>query len=421
MINRKKILYIVGNSYIFSRKKTGGFVSSAQGVIGGFLDHGYDVDIVSDTPLPGLENNKNINYLYYKFRFLRKLFPIKSFLNYKNLISRLDDYFFKFSLKLSLTKIILKNKYEYAYLRASTTGHIAAKIIGGKIPLILEVNKPLSMTPYNKKFGLKWPSNKEEVAYNYSERTQYDKSSIITVDSELRAKWITKFVSSKYEKKILINPNAVNTKIFKPIKKIDEMKQKYSINTDSIVVGMSSSFRWYNDEKELIEIIKNCLSDNKQILFLLVIGDRFKSAEMIKLFKKLSLLKRVKILTQIPFIEMPKVLNLCDILISHFNFHNVWPHICSIKHMEYLAVGKPVVATDVGQVNFAIENGKNGILVQQSDIKSFSNAILSLAKDIELRHSMGEEGRKKATSELTWYKNIDKILRFKTNLETFGV
>ena len=86
MINRKKILYIVGNSYIFSRKKTGGFVSSAQGVIGGFLDHGYDVDIVSDTPLPGLENNKNINYLYYKFRFLRKLFPIKSFLNYKNLI-----------------------------------------------------------------------------------------------------------------------------------------------------------------------------------------------------------------------------------------------------------------------------------------------------------------------------------------------
>ena len=112
---------------------------------------------------------------------------------------------------------------------------------------------------------------------------------------------------------------------------------------------------------------------------------------------------------------MPDVLNMCDILISHFNFHGVWPHNCSIKHHEYLAVGKPVVATNVGYVNFAVEDKVHGVLVDEGDVNGFANAILQLVADKDKREIYGNNGRIKAVDELTWYRNIDNILPFLDN------
>ena len=79
-----------------------------------------------------------------------------------------------------------------------------------KIPLVLEVNKPLSMGPYNQQNGPAWPKSKSDVTVNENERIQYEVASVITVDSPLRGKWITRFVDIKYGDKMVINPNAVN-------------------------------------------------------------------------------------------------------------------------------------------------------------------------------------------------------------------
>ena len=77
----------------------------------------------------------------------------------------------------------------------------------------------------------------------------------------------------------------------------------------------------------------------------------------------------------VPFYEMPSLLNCCDILISHFNFHGKWPHNCSIKHLEYLALGKPTVATNVGEVNFTIEQNLNGILCGEETKNNLQNQL----------------------------------------------
>jgi glycosyltransferase involved in cell wall biosynthesis len=74
-------------------------------------------------------------------------------------------------------------------------------------------------------------------------------------------------------------------------------------------------------------------------------------------------------------------------------------------------VGKPVVATNAGYVNFAIENNVNGILIEEGDVKGFSDAILKLASDREMRETYGTNGRKKAVNELTWYRNVDKFVQ----------
>ena len=102
----------------------------------------------------------------------------------------------------------------------------------------------------------------------------------------------------------------------------------------------------------------------------------------------------VTLFTEVPFDDMPIYLDACDIAVSHFNFHGKWPHNCSIKHMEYLSMGKPTVATRVGEVNYAIQNGKNGYLCEEGDIDAFVSSIVSLSNSVHMRRSLGRAGRK---------------------------
>ena len=190
----------------------------------------------------------------------------------------------------------------------------------------------------------------------------------------------------------------------------------YGFTSLDIIVGMASSFRWYNDIVELFEIIKRTIKKNNRVKFLLISGDKKKANYIYSLIKKDDLSNFVKLSVEVPFSEMPNVLNICDICLSHFNFHNKWPHNCSIKHLEYLALAKPVVATDVGEVNFAIENGINGYLCKEGAIDDYVNAIDLLAKSKKLRQQLGRTGSTKAVSDLTWKKNIERILNFISNL-----
>jgi len=409
--NPDKVLYVVGHSFAFQRSKAGGFISSAKGVIDGLCEHGFVVHIVSDSLLPGVNNDQNKQYHYYDVRSLRRFIPIKTRLNVKGILTRVDSYLFKVSINKTLNRLINENKYKFIYLRASHTGQYIAEIAKKyNIPLILEVNKPLSMGPYNQRNGLAWPKQKSDVKVNHNERIQYEAATVITVDSPLRGKWITDFVDQKYGDKMVINPNAVNSDTFKPSNNDQSIRKKYSIDESKILVGMASSFRWYNDEIELCEIIKATIDKKSNILFLLIVGDKRRIKPIKNLIEKNNLGSNVKILEQVPFNEMPNVLNMCDISISHFNFHGVWPHNCSIKHLEYLAVGKPVVATKVGYVNFAVEDNVNGIMIKEGDVNGFSKAVLKLVNEKDTREIYGKNGRKKAVNELTWYKNVNKFL-----------
>ena len=69
------------------------------------------------------------------------------------------------------------------------------------------------------------------------------------------------------------------------------------------------------------------------------------------------------------------------------------------------------MATDVGYVNFAIEDNINGILVKEGDVKGFVNAILTLSNDPNKRKSLGNNGRIKAVNSLTWYENVNNFLK----------
>ena len=75
---------------------------------------------------------------------------------------------------------------------------------------------------------------------------------------------------------------------------------------------------------------------------------------------------------------------------------------CSVKLVELMASGLPVVATDVGENSNYIEHGASGWLVPPDDKDAFVERVTSLLKDRGLRTKLGKAGRERILAEFRW-------------------
>jgi phosphatidylinositol alpha-1,6-mannosyltransferase len=70
--------------------------------------------------------------------------------------------------------------------------------------------------------------------------------------------------------------------------------------------------------------------------------------------------------------------------------------------LEAMAVGKPLIATRVGGLPEIVEDGENGLLVDEGDVTGLADAIRRLASTAKLRARMGEQSRRRVLESLTW-------------------
>jgi colanic acid/amylovoran biosynthesis glycosyltransferase len=67
--------------------------------------------------------------------------------------------------------------------------------------------------------------------------------------------------------------------------------------------------------------------------------------------------------------------------------------------LEAMAVGLPVVVTDVGGMRELVTDGVDGFVVPPRDAAALAAALLDLAADPELREKMGERGRQRVVED----------------------
>jgi glycosyltransferase involved in cell wall biosynthesis len=85
----------------------------------------------------------------------------------------------------------------------------------------------------------------------------------------------------------------------------------------------------------------------------------------------------------------------------------------SLSLLEYLSMGKPVVAADIGGTREMIHSGINGYLVPMNDLNAFSDRLADLIQNDQLRLNLAANARELVLSELTVVKmaaKTEKIL-----------
>ncbi len=85
--------------------------------------------------------------------------------------------------------------------------------------------------------------------------------------------------------------------------------------------------------------------------------------------------------------------------------------------LEAAAAGKPVVATRVGGIPDAVEDGQSGLLMNPGDYESLSVTVVRLLGNDRARREMGECGRARAQEKFRWeevVKSYGEVFRLLT-------
>jgi glycosyltransferase involved in cell wall biosynthesis len=89
-----------------------------------------------------------------------------------------------------------------------------------------------------------------------------------------------------------------------------------------------------------------------------------------------------------------------DICIEPAPYNELNRHSTFIKVMEYMSVGKPIVAFDLKETRYS--TNKNAVLVPKNDVKEFAKAIKRLIDDPGLREKIGTAALARIHNELNW-------------------
>jgi glycosyltransferase involved in cell wall biosynthesis len=78
--------------------------------------------------------------------------------------------------------------------------------------------------------------------------------------------------------------------------------------------------------------------------------------------------------------------------------------------LEYMAAGKPVVATDGGGTSEIVKEGETGFLVHAAKPAELAEKIEQLLNNEELRAKMGESGKERIKKKFSIDSMIDKYI-----------
>ena len=82
---------------------------------------------------------------------------------------------------------------------------------------------------------------------------------------------------------------------------------------------------------------------------------------------------------------------------------------CGFKAIEYFACGVPVVASDVGEAKYIVQEGETGFLAKTES--EWAEEILFLAKNPELRRRMGKAGLQLVAKKYSYEAILPEVFR----------
>jgi glycosyltransferase involved in cell wall biosynthesis len=177
------------------------------------------------------------------------------------------------------------------------------------------------------------------------------------------------------------------------LKAPQEIREELNITTRH-VVGMVAGFRYHKDHASLIAAALTILERRDDVTFVCV-GDGPEMARIQRLAGGND-----KIIFAGRRTDVESLVNIFDIgiLLTDLDKHGEG---ISNSIMEYMALRKPVIATDGGGTRELVTDGETGFLIPQKSPGTLAQRINDLLDNDEMRQTMGIKGEKKIREEFS--------------------
>lgn len=293
-----------------------------------------------------------------------------------------------------------KARYDLIYERYAifgTAGLTAAR--RQQVPLLLEVN-------FTSRTSVHPPRSRlfQKLAESIDRKLFSRADGIIVVSTVLKQHLIQEF--GVPDGRILVVPNAVDPQEFAGASVKGVLRELPVLNGELIIGFVGGFYPWHGLEL-LIEAARRILTEEPKARFVMI-GDGTLLESLRHRVKTLQLEEAVLFTGRVSREALANYIAAFDIGVMPDSNDYGSP----MKILEYMAMGKPVVAPRLGPIEEIVDHEKEGVLFEPKSVPALSAAILGLLRDVDRRRRLGENGRRRVLEKHTWKQNARTVLAF---------
>jgi glycosyltransferase involved in cell wall biosynthesis len=176
-------------------------------------------------------------------------------------------------------------------------------------------------------------------------------------------------------------------------------RARHSIASGEFAIGVVAALERRKAHDVLLHALAATLSKLPP-LRVLFCGDGSERAALARLTRELGLESRVRFLGELG--QVADVLAALDLFVLPSRHEGL-----GVAVLEAMAAGVPVVASAVGGLPEAVDDGRTGLLVPPEDPRALGVAIAELAADVERARRMGIAGRARVLAEFSMERMAD--------------
>jgi glycosyltransferase involved in cell wall biosynthesis len=413
------VLYI--NPNMWFGLKIGGAVTHMSGVVDALSEIGFDVDFASATRLP-LRDART-----------RTLTAPRSF----GVPEEVNYFRFQRSMLHELVMLATDKQYTFLYQRMSIHNYVGVMLSRvARVPLILEYNG--SEVWAAKNWGR--PMRAAPLAFAAESVSLRHAHLVVTVSDALRREVIERGVEPGRVVAIAngFDPRVFNSRRFTR-EEIEACRSALGIKPSAVVATFVGTFGKWHGVDVLARVIRRFIDTDPAWLatvgmVFLLIGDGHRMDEVRAIIGEVPS-ERVVLAGSLPRHTIPLHLSASDILLA--------PHVANddgseffgspTKLFEYMAMGRAIVASRLGQiaqvlspglsveelsaVDMGRDSGHIAVLVTPGSEPELEQALRFLAADPARRVLLGQRAQQRAVERHTWVLHVKKILE---QLERLG-
>ncbi len=307
------------------------------------------------------------------------------------------------------TSLVRRRSVAFVYQRYSADNYVGLALARRlRVPLVLEYNG--SNVWVNRNWGT-GPMHHEALAERIELLDLRAADLVVVVSDPLLEELVGRGVPAD---RVLVNPNGVDPDRYSPDADGSLVRERLGLG-DRLVIGFIGTFGpWHGAEVLADAFVK--LRDRDRGLpgqfRLLMIGDGATVQETRRRIERGGAAGATVFAGRTTQADGPAYLAACDILVS--------PHVPNsdgsrffgspTKLFEYMAMGKPIVASNLEQIGEVLEHDRTAWLVPPADADALADALRLLLDDPELRRRLGAAAREDAVRKHTWHEHTRRIV-----------
>jgi len=204
--------------------------------------------------------------------------------------------------------------------------------------------------------------------------------------------------------RIFLMPNGVDPSSFEPTEPDAELRRRYHLDGRTVFGYVSTLDHPREGHELLIEATAKLLMRGRKVACLIV-GDGLRREELEDLAQRSGVGEAVVFTGQVPHSEVRAHYALLDMFVVPRRNDRAARYVTPLKPFEAMAMGKPLVVSDLPALIEIAAPGERGVAFAHDDADALAMEIESLIDNPELCRAYGDAGRRWVLAERTWAAN----------------